>query len=235
MARMDCAHFMYTRIWYVREFEDFYNFSNSARGILQMRLYALYSLDKRMLAVVVASFVAALTVSGYILTSILSKVKGTFKLEYRTLDWTIRILSVGRKFAIWWDALLCPLCPSNILLVLDPVDGFWVPTPWSCHMQRFADSEAQWITRSQGGSHSSPGFCCVFSRVSVQKFYFLSCSTSNSSKNRICITYGVCLVFGIFAPVCFLGLGLFFFSDHLLAGVTYRRSDRLYYCDAVCS
>lgn len=50
-----------------------------------MRLYALYSLNKKLLAAVISSFVISLSVSGYILFTILSKISGMFKLHHGTL------------------------------------------------------------------------------------------------------------------------------------------------------
>lgn len=47
------------------------------QAILQTRLYALYSLDKRVLAFMLACFTLSMTASAYIMGSVLSKLTGT--------------------------------------------------------------------------------------------------------------------------------------------------------------
>jgi hypothetical protein len=78
---MECIPFLRARRWYVREFEEHSNSLMATQAILQLRLYALYSLDKRMLAAVIFVFTIALTISGYILVSVLSKTAGALPLS----------------------------------------------------------------------------------------------------------------------------------------------------------
>ena len=145
MAGMDWVNFLRTRRWYVLcPWFCRFNSLMATQGILQMRLYALYSLDKRVVVLMLTSFTLALTISGYILF-VLSK---PMRMLYHRIihNYSLNPNSGGSRFAIRWNVLLSFASHSNTLLVLDTVDGFWVPTLWPCGVQRFADSETQWVT-----------------------------------------------------------------------------------------
>jgi hypothetical protein len=88
-----------------------------------MRLFALYSLDKRMLALMLTSFVLALTISGYILASMLSKNQGV-SLHGTLLNYLLNADSDGNEFTIRWNVLLSNEPPTKILPVLGTVDSF---------------------------------------------------------------------------------------------------------------
>ncbi len=91
-----------------------------------MRLYALYSLNKRMLAVVITSFVISLSVSGYILSSILSKISGMFKMHYRTLlDYSPATETFGYLASAENSPLGGMLCFAHY--VLPTFYLFWIP------------------------------------------------------------------------------------------------------------
>ena len=234
---MECVDFLHTRRWYVCGIEDIQTPLMPTPGILQMRLYALYSLDKKILGVVMACFVAALSISGYILAVTLSKLTRGM-LRYRNPS---RVYSPkpsdsdSGKFAAWRDALLCRLPRSNILLVLGAVDGFRMFTLGPCRVQRFADFEVQWVPWSQVGNHSCPGFCCIFFRVSEQVHLFFSpLFLSPTVQQNL---YHICRVFDFWYHRTGMSLRrtLRQLPDSLSAGDTYRRSHRLYHFDNMCS
>ena len=54
------------------------DFFINVSAILQMRLYALFSLDKRVLALMLTCFVMSTSTSAYVLNSVLSKITGMF-------------------------------------------------------------------------------------------------------------------------------------------------------------
>jgi hypothetical protein len=105
-----------------------------------------------------------------------------------------------------------------------------VPTLWTCRGQRFAESEAEWVTWSQAGHRSYPGFCSIFFRVSEQVLVMFDFQPFY----RICMLYAVCLVIGILAPVR-SAKDSTTLPNSLSTGDTDRNPHRLHNCDAVCS
>lgn len=78
-------------------------------AILQTRLYALYSLNKKILTLMLACFSLSIASSGYIMGSVLSKLTGKTDLFIFFASPNINNhlpLSVADNFARWfWDVL----------------------------------------------------------------------------------------------------------------------------------
>jgi len=173
----------------------------ATQGILQMRLYAMYSLNKRLLAMLIVCFVVSIGVSGHIMASIMSEVTSTSSLLATILNHVLNSDSGAIPFATWWNDLLSIESQTNILHGLDTLDCFRVLALWTCRVQRFADYEAQWINRSQAANHSYPGFDFLF--LWVSRHVRLRSVPFDKPFDRICMTYGVCLMVAILTPVCF--------------------------------
>ena len=204
----------------------------ATQGILQMRLYALYSLDKRILGVVMACFVVALSISGYILSSTLSKLtRGV--LRYRILlsySLNHRIaLAVNSPFG----GMLCfadHLIPTFYL--------FWVPLmAFECILLGLAVFKGLQTLRFSGSLGRK--LVTILVRDSVVYFFgwvskfILSCSTSNHSTESASHMPGVWFL--VLSHRYVSATDSTTLPNSLSADNAYRRSHRLYHFDDMCS
>lgn len=98
--------------------------------VLQMRLYALYSLNKKVLALMVTSFIVTSTMSGIIMGRVLASITGCASLNASSSTFTnhhLRFVATARPFAFLRleplsDVVFC--APSNVSLKFFT---FWIP------------------------------------------------------------------------------------------------------------
>ncbi|PPQ68733.1 hypothetical protein CVT24_007560 [Panaeolus cyanescens] len=92
-----------------------------AEGILQMRLYALYSLNKKVLAVMLSTFVVSTAVAAWIMHSALSTIKATATPLLGGAGMFCVPSNVPKNFYTFWIPMLAFEC---LLCVLALIRGF---------------------------------------------------------------------------------------------------------------
>ena len=173
---MDRADYLLSRRWYVCWNWWLFNSLITTPGILLMRLYALYSLNKKLLASLLVCFMTSLGVSGYIMAIIHSKVRSTSC--RRTLFKNIlNSDSGGVAFATRWNDLLSNKPHSDILHVLDTVDCFRVLALWTCRGSKVC---RLWGIVGQSVASCSPFLSGILLSISLGE------RTSSFFKKKIC-------------------------------------------------
>ena len=200
-----------------------------------MRLYALYSLNKKLLAALLVCFMTSLGVSGHIMATIQSKVTSTSC--HRTL--LNRILRT-RIAVVMPSPLGGTICyPMNLTPTFYT---FWIPLiVFECLLCGLAVFKGLQTMRHSGSivASCSPFLSGILLSISLgeRTSSFLKKDLSHSitnSLNRICMTYTVCLMLSAFTPV-FSVLNLTISPDSLSTDVTFRCSYCFRDCDSMCS